>query len=86
MVFSTWTLTKGQFFRILTSIVLVLAPTMVLTLVKTSPVLPSVAAAPLALLLSVVNAFVEVPLVCGLYAFLYRGLRPVGSAASTALA
>ena len=85
MVFSTWTLTKGQFFRILTSIVLVLAPTMVLTLVKTSPVLPSVAAAPLALLLSVVNAFVEVPLVCGLYAFLYRGLRPVGSAASTAL-
>ena len=80
MVFSTWGLTRGQFWRIFAAIVLVLSPTIVLTAVLTNAPLPNAVSQALRILLEVVNAFLEVPLVCGLYAYLYRGLRPIVAA------
>ncbi len=79
MVFSTWKLTRGQFWRILAAIVIVLLPALVLTLVIMSLELPAAVALPARLLLILVNAFFEAPLLCGLYAYLYRGLRPTVS-------
>lgn len=75
-VFSTWSLTKGQFWHIFSAMILLNLPTLVLsTLATYVPV--SLGLSPVfGLALSAVNAFVELPLLNGLYAYLYRGLRP----------
>ncbi len=74
-VFSTWTLTKGQFWPILAATLLLSLPAIVLSALATHVTAHS-STALLGLLWSAVNAFVELPLLNGLYAYLYRGLRP----------
>ena len=76
MVFSTWRLTKGQFWLILATLFIVFLPALLLTMVLLTVTLTDALERLVGLMLSVVHAFVELPLVCGLYAYLYRGLRP----------
>ena len=76
MVFSTWRLTKGQFWPIFAALFIVFLPAVVLTAIRLTPNLPDALQQMVGMLLCVVHAFIELPLVCGLYAYLYRGLRP----------
>jgi hypothetical protein len=75
-VFSTWPLTKGQFWPILAATILLNLPSLILSMLAVYvPV--SLGLSPVfGVVLAGVNAFVELPLLNGLYAFLYRGLRP----------
>ena len=74
-VFSTWPLTRGLFWPILGAVVVLLAPALVLTLVEESWRASDAVGTGLAILVAAVNAFVELPLICGLYAHLYKRLR-----------
>ncbi len=75
-VFSTWPLTKGQFWPILAATVLLNLPSLILSMLAVYvPV--SLGLSPVfGVVLAGVNAFVELPLLNGLYAYLYKGLRP----------
>ncbi len=74
-VFSTWPMTRGRFWPILGAIVLLLLPTIVLTGVDQAWQPAGPAGLVMAILIAAVNAFIEVPLICGLYAHLYKRLR-----------
>ncbi len=81
-VFSTWRLTAGSWLRIFAAFLILLAPAIVLAaLIKASQPYPAVQAG-FAIVSAAVNAFVEVPLFCGLYATLYKALRTAGPAIS----
>ena len=74
-VFSTWKLTAGHWWRIFAALLILLLPALVLTLLLgASSGAPGLQAA-LAVLSAGVNAFIEVPLFCGLYAHLYKQLH-----------
>ncbi len=74
-VFSTWPLTAGSWWRIFAAFVLLLLPALVLVgFLEASQHYPMLQAG-FAVLSAGVNAFVEVPLFCGLYAYLYKHLR-----------
>ena len=74
-VFSTWRLTDGNWWRIFAAFLLLLLPAIVLAgLLAASQRYPAVQAG-FAILSAAVNAFVEIPLFCGLYAHLYKHLR-----------
>ena len=76
-VFSTWKLTGGNWWRIFAAFVLLLLPAVVLAgFLEASQHFPPLQAG-FAVLSAAVNAFVEVPLFCGLYAHLYKHLRGV---------
>ena len=80
-VFSTWKLTGGLWWKIFAALILLLLPTIVLTgLLEGSQHYPALQAG-FAVLSAGVNAFVEVPLFCGLYAHLYKHLRTAGPTA-----
>ncbi len=77
-VFSTWKLTSGLWWPIFAALLILLAPTLVLTaLLGASQHYPALQAG-FAILSAVVNAFIEIPLFCGLYAYLYKTLRTSG--------
>ena len=81
-VFSTWRLTAGSWWRIFAAFVLLLLPALLLALLLgVSQGVPMMQAA-FAIISAAVNAFVEVPLFCGLYAHLYRALRGTEPAAA----
>ena len=74
-VFSTWNLTEGNWWRIFAAFVLLLLPAIVLAgFLAASQHFPPLQAG-FAILSAAVNAFVEIPLFCGLYAHLYKHLR-----------
>ena len=74
-VFSTWTITAGSWWRIFAACLVLFIPALALggMLSLTSGV-PALQAG-VAILSAGVNAFVELPLFCGLYAHLYKQLR-----------
>lgn len=74
-VFSTWAMTAGSWWRIFAACLVLLIPAFALALLLglTSSI-PALQAG-VAVLSAGVNAFVEVPLFCGLYAHLYKQLR-----------
>jgi len=78
MVFSTWRLTRGNFWAILGASVILLLPQLILTFAVQIPNLPTGVSLTLALLLGVVIAFIELPLMCGLNAHLYALLKDEG--------
>ena len=81
-VFSTWRLTGGNWWRIFAAFILLLLPAIVLAgLLTASQHLPALQAG-FAVLSAGVNAFVEIPLFCGLYAHLYKQLRDAGPVAT----
>jgi hypothetical protein len=83
-VFSTWRLTHGNFWRILATVVLVMAPAILLACAITvSTAFPAVQGV-LTLVFAAVSAFVVYPMIAGLYAYLYRALRPVSIQMPTA--
>ena len=74
-VFSTWKLTDGNWWRIFAAFLLLLLPAIVLAaLLTASQPYPALQTA-FAILSAAVNAFIEAPLFCGLYAYLYKRLR-----------
>lgn len=91
LIFQTWALTRGQFWRILAATAIVSIPTIVVMAAiwfgldaLTTGDAP--ASAPVAFIAGalhgLVGGFVAVPLNIGLSAFLYRGLRPAHEARS----
>ncbi len=83
-VFSTWKLTSGNWWRIFAAFVLLLLPAIVLAgFLEASQHYPALQAG-FAILSAAVNAFVEIPLFCGLYAYLYKHLRGAGPAPAIA--
>jgi hypothetical protein len=86
-VFSTWPLTKGQFWPILAATILLNLPSVILSMLAVYVPVSMGFSPVFGIFLAGVNAFVELPLLNGLYAFLYRGLRPpMATAAPTSLA
>ncbi len=82
-VFSTWRLTEGSWWRIFAAFVLLLLPAIVLAgFLGASQHYPPLQAG-FAILSAAVNAFVEIPLFCGLYAYLYKALRGAGPMPAT---
>lgn len=75
-VFSTWTLTRGQFWRILAAIILVSLPMLVAGLIAETFRMTIATTVVGAVLVGAVNGFVQIPLFNGLSAYLYRVLRP----------
>ena len=74
-VFSTWRLTATSWWRIFAAFLILLLPAIVLAgFIKASQAYPALQAG-FAVLSAAVNAFVEVPLFCGLYSVLYKMLR-----------
>ncbi len=85
-VFSTWRLTAGNWWRIFAAFFLLLLPALVLALLLgVSQPYPALQAA-FAIASAAVNAFVEVPLFCGLYVHLYRQLRGASPGVVTSVA
>ena len=85
-VFSTWTLTDGNWWRIFAAFLLLLLPAIVLAgFLSASQRYPALQAG-FAILSAAVNAFVEIPLFCGLYAYLYKHLRSAAPAPAIATA
>ena len=83
-VFSTWKLTQGAFWPIFAAILLLLAPAFLLVLaIQAARALPAAQAA-LSVIFSAVGAFVIGPMITGLYAYLYGGLRSGGPAPALA--
>ncbi|MHB8283241.1 MAG: hypothetical protein ACYDD1_01050 [Caulobacteraceae bacterium] len=74
-VFSTWPLTRGQFWHILGAMVLLNLPSLVLSMLAVYVPASLGLTAVFGVVLSAVNAFIELPLLNGLYAHLYKGLR-----------
>ena len=79
-VFSTWKLTGGNWWRIFAAFLLLLLPAIVLAGFLTASQHYPALQAGFAILSAAVNAFVEVPLFCGLYAYLYKHLRTTAPA------
>jgi hypothetical protein len=88
VLFRSWKLTKGRFWLVFASTVLVSLPSFVASAVTTAveralgapgadgaPVLPLGAVLAVSVLTAVVAAYVQLPLATGLYAALYRRLR-----------
>ena len=76
-VFSTWKLTEGAWWPIFAAFSVLLLPAIVLAgVLAASQHYPALQAG-FAILSAAVNAFVEIPLFCGLYAYLYKHLRGV---------
>lgn len=83
-VFSTWRLTDGNWLRIFAAFLILLLPAIVLAgFLKASQPYPALQAG-FAVLSAAVNAFVEIPLFCGLYATLYKLLRAAEPATAVA--
>ena len=83
-VFSTWALTAGVWWRIFAAFLILLSPAIVLAgLLAASQGVPALQLG-VAVVAAAVNAFVEVPLFCGLYAHLYKLLRTVAPATAGA--
>lgn len=74
-VFSTWRLTRGNFWPILGALLLIAVPMAVLTTVSALPGEPRAATIVLELLTCVLDAFLVRPMYCGLYAYIYKELR-----------
>ncbi|NEX94092.1 hypothetical protein [Caulobacter sp. 17J65-9] len=87
-LFRSWTLTKGRFWLVFASTVLVSLPSLTASAVTTAvesalgtpgangaPVLPLGAVLAVSVLTALVAAYVQLPLATGLYAQLYRRLR-----------
>jgi hypothetical protein len=79
-VFSTWKLTGGNWWRIFAAFLLLLLPAIVLAGFLTASQRYPALQAGFAILSAAVNAFVEIPLFCGLYAYLYKHLRSASPA------
>jgi len=88
VVFQTWPLTKGEFWRILAAVILVNIPAILAGIVAAlvasllvgdgdATALPLPVAVIAAAIPGVVSAFIVLPLSAGLTAYLYRGLRPL---------
>jgi hypothetical protein len=75
-VFSTWRLTKGNFWPILGAAFLIAVPIGLLNLLATLPGEPRTASMVIELLACVVDAFLIRPMYCGLYAHIYTALSP----------
>jgi hypothetical protein len=75
-VFSTWRLTRGNFWPILGAAFLIAVPIGVLNLVATLPGEPRAATIVIELLTCVLDAFLIRPMYCGLYAHIYTSLSP----------
>jgi hypothetical protein len=75
-VFSTWRLTRGNFWPILGAVFLIAVPIAVLNLLSALPGEPRAATIVLELLTCVLDAFLIRPMSCGLYAHIYSALRP----------
>ncbi|MBC6981770.1 hypothetical protein [Caulobacter sp. 17J80-11] len=88
VLFRSWTLTKGRFWLVFASTVLVSLPSLTASAVTTAveralgmpgangaPVLPLGAVLAVSVLTAVVAGYVQLPLATGLYAELYRRLR-----------
>jgi hypothetical protein len=73
-VFSTWRLTRGNFWPILGAFLLISAPIGVLNLLAALPGEPRAATAALELFTCVLDAFLIRPMSCGLYAHIYTAL------------
>ena len=82
-VFSTWPLTRGQFWPILAATIVLNLPSLILSMLAVY-VPTSLGLSPIfGVVLAGVNAFVELPLLNGLYAYLYKGLRQPQVVAAT---
>jgi hypothetical protein len=73
-VFSTWRLTRGNFWPILGAVLVIAVPIGALNLLAALPGEPRAAAIVLALLTCVLDAFLIRPMYCGLYAHIYKEL------------
>jgi hypothetical protein len=74
-VFSTWSLTRGNFWPILAAVVLIAAPVGVLNLLTAWAAAPRAATIAIELLTCVLDAFLIRPMYCGLYVHIYTTLR-----------
>jgi hypothetical protein len=74
-VFSTWSLTRGNFWPILGAVILIAVPIWTLNLLSALPGEPRAATIVIELLACVLDAFLIRPMSCGLYAHLYNALR-----------
>lgn len=83
-VFSTWPLTRGRFWPILGALLVLMTPALVLALLQEAWRPLDGAGMGLAIAIAAVNSFVELPLICGLYAYLYKRLRTDGVLEETA--
>lgn len=84
-VFSVWKLTEGRFWPIFAAILILAAPALLLEMAAMSVTAPGVQLA-LAFISAAVNAFVEAPLLFGLYAVLYKRLRAFAPAPAATVA
>jgi hypothetical protein len=75
MVFSTWSLTRGNVLPILGALFLIAVPLGVLDLLAGLPGEPRTATIVIGLVTCVIDAFLIRPMSCGLYAYLYAALR-----------
>lgn len=75
MVFSTWSLTRGNVMPILGASFVIALPLVVLSLLATLPGEPRTVSIVIELLSCVVDAFLIRPMSCGLYAHIYAALR-----------
>lgn len=75
-VFSTWPLTRGNFWPILGLVLLLAVPVGVLNLVTAWSGIPRALTIVIELATCVLDAFLIRPMYCGLYAHLYTALRP----------
>ena len=81
-VFSTWSATRGSAGPIFAAVVLLSLPALASDVLLMAT--PVAFATPLAVLSAAVHAFVEVPLLCGLSAWVYRRLHAASPAAPLA--
>ncbi len=77
-VFSTWRLTRGNFWPILGAVLVIAVPIGVLNIVSALPAEPRAATIVLELLACVLDAFLIRPMYCGLYSHIYTALRATG--------
>jgi hypothetical protein len=74
-VFSTWPLTRGNFWPILGAVILIAIPTVALNGLATLPGEPPTVTIVLELLTCVLDVFLIRPMYCGLFAHIYTRLR-----------
>jgi hypothetical protein len=79
-VFSTWSLTRGNFWPILGAVVLLAIPIPALSLLSALPGEPQAATIVVEVLSCALDAFLILPMYCGLYAHIYTALRPTAAA------
>jgi hypothetical protein len=78
-VFSTWSLTRGNFWPILGAVFVVAVPVGILNFLSALPGEPRAATIVIELAACVLDAFLIRPMYCGLYAHIYSALRPVAA-------